>query len=72
MFRFIISFFYSVKGGAFIMYQNGRAFFRGIVSSAIFNRQKQECDNTKYAVFTDVSKFTPWILQNMNENENDN
>lgn len=53
------------------MYKGGKAFLRGIVSAAIYNRRKNECDTTKYSVFTDVSKFTDWILQVMEKNENE-
>jgi secreted trypsin-like serine protease len=38
-----------------------RWYLRGVVSSAIFNRNLNTCDTKNYAVFTDVGSFRDWI-----------
>jgi secreted trypsin-like serine protease len=51
------------SGGGFIVKTNGKWYLRGIVSSSLINPDTYECDTSNFVVFTDVTKFTDWILQ---------
>jgi secreted trypsin-like serine protease len=45
-------------------YEN-KYYLRGVVSSALFDRELFMCDVKNYAVFTDVAAYTPWITQHI-------
>lgn len=47
-------------GGLFVVHEN-TFYLRGIVSSSLYDFNKV-CDVNTYAVFTDVLKFSEWIL----------
>ncbi|KAL7034193.1 hypothetical protein ACKWTF_007889 [Chironomus riparius] len=50
------------SGGAFAVKNDAdsKYYFRGIVSSGV-RGIKYTCDNTKFAIFTDVAQYTDWI-----------
>ncbi|XP_070492243.1 serine protease gd-like [Chironomus tepperi] len=50
------------SGGAFAVKNDAenKYYFRGIISSGI-RGSTYSCDNTKYAIFTDVAQYTDWI-----------
>jgi secreted trypsin-like serine protease len=48
------------SGGGLVVEHKGRWFLRGVVSSAIIDLT-MSCDVHKYAVYTDVNKYTDWI-----------
>lgn len=50
------------SGSGFIMNQNGRWILRGVVSMSISDTYSRTCDLTNYVVFTDASKFLPWLI----------
>ncbi|XP_034236705.1 proclotting enzyme-like [Thrips palmi] len=52
-------------GGLFVKEPDGRWRIRGIVSVSMFSVNEQSCDSYNYAVFTDVSKFLPWLYDEM-------
>lgn len=41
-------------------------YLRGIVSAAILN-EELECSRNDYSLFTDVSYFSDWINQHINQ-----
>ena len=53
------------SGGGVSIRVGSTFFFRGIVSSGLYDQIS--CDVTKYSIFTDVLKFKPWIDQIMRE-----
>ncbi|XP_070492244.1 serine protease gd-like [Chironomus tepperi] len=56
------------SGGAFAMKNDdGKYYFRGIVSAGI-RGDSYSCDNTKYAIFTDVAQYTDWIKNHISMN----
>jgi secreted trypsin-like serine protease len=52
------------SGGGFVMQRNGYWVLRGIVSTSLADPLKG-CNENKYVVFTDVTKYRHWIRQNM-------
>lgn len=50
-------------GAALAVSRNGLWFLRGIFSVALANPSMNNCDLDRYVIFTDVTKFTPWISQ---------
>ncbi|KAK9753133.1 Trypsin [Popillia japonica] len=46
----------------------GRWYLRGFVGFSIRNIETLSCDLTNYAVFIDVAKVRPWILETMQNN----
>lgn len=65
MFVFLIgdaSVCYGDSGGGMIFYEKSKWFIRGIVSISLSQfGQGKKCDPREYVVFTDVTKFVPWI-----------
>ena len=53
------------SGGGVSIIVGSVFYFRGIVSSGLYNQIS--CDVSKYSVFTDVLKFKPWIDHIMRE-----
>ena len=53
------------SGGGLSIKVGSTFYFRGIVSSGL--RDQLSCDVKKFAIFTDVLKFKPWIDQIMGE-----
>lgn len=51
------------SGGGLIVKSGTKWFLRGIVSAGIRDDETQSCDLKSYSVFTDVTKFTNWIQQ---------
>lgn len=39
-----------------------RWYLRGVVSMSLLENEKQMCNVHEFTVFTDVAKFTDWIL----------
>ncbi|CAG9812305.1 unnamed protein product [Chironomus riparius] len=56
--------------GLFVIYQQ-TFYLRGIVSSSLF-KFGQSCDVDSYSVFTDISHFNGWILDNLGNLTNSN
>ena len=54
-----------VSGGGLSIKVGSTFYFRGIVSSGLHDQIS--CDVSKFAIFTDVLKFKPWIDQRMSE-----
>jgi secreted trypsin-like serine protease len=53
------------SGGSFSIRVDGRWFLRGITSfGAMKSKSKNYCDDN-YSVFLDVTKYIPWIMQNI-------
>lgn len=50
------------SGGGFVFMMNGRWLLRGLVSVGINDPLTSSCDPNFYVVFTDVAKFTPWMM----------
>lgn len=48
------------SGGGFVLEKDSKWNLRGIISNALKDSDGA-CDTTKFAVFTDVSKFSDWI-----------
>ena len=48
------------SGGGFVIKTDGIWFLRGVLSHS-FVRLDGTCDVSKYAVYTDIAKFLPWI-----------
>lgn len=53
------------SGGGFMMLRDGRWTLRGVVSMSIADQGR--CDLSQYLVFTDVSKFSDWILETIKQ-----
>lgn len=53
------------SGSGFFIEKEGICYLRGIVSSSLV--RPQGCDVTKYAIYTNVLKFTYWIAYTMKE-----
>ena len=53
------------SGGGLSIKVGSTFYFRGIVSSSLYD--ETGCDVTKFAIFTDVLKFKPWIDQIMRQ-----
>jgi len=49
------------SGSGMIFQLNNKYYLRGIVSVSIALQNHLKCDPQHYVVFTDVSKFLPWI-----------
>lgn len=51
----------SFLGGGFIIQRNDRWMLRGIISIGKGDLDTGKCNKAKYAIFTDVALFLPWI-----------
>jgi secreted trypsin-like serine protease len=51
------------SGSGFYMRRDGKWYLVGIVSASLF--AENTCDLNNYVVFTDISKFELWILNNI-------
>lgn len=51
------------SGSGLMMFHNNRWMIRGLVSSGLTNGNGGQCILTEYIIFTDITKFLPWIRQ---------
>jgi len=55
------------SGGGFYSITDGRYWLQGIISAA-YSASNGLCDNSNYAVFTNVSFFVDWIRETVETN----
>lgn len=55
------------SGGPLMFKRNGKWFLKGIVSASPIDVETHSCDLRTYVVFTDVTKFLPWIKKHIRE-----
>ncbi|XP_063708617.1 serine protease gd-like [Culicoides brevitarsis] len=55
------------SGGPLMMKRRGKWFLKGIVSASPIDVETHSCDLKTYVVFTDVTKFLPWIKRHIRE-----
>lgn len=53
------------SGGGFVVKSGDRWYLRGVVSSALLDRETYMCDTHNYVVFTDVAQFKDWVIQHI-------
>ncbi|XP_047538522.1 serine protease gd-like isoform X3 [Vanessa atalanta] len=53
------------SGGGMVFYMGDSWYLRGLVSLSVARQNEYRCDPTHFVVFTDLSKFLPWIKQNI-------
>lgn len=55
------------SGGPLMSKRSGKWFFKGIVSASPIDVETHSCDLKTFVVFTDVTKFLPWIKRHIRE-----
>uniref|UniRef100_A0A336MBZ6 CSON009297 protein n=1 Tax=Culicoides sonorensis TaxID=179676 RepID=A0A336MBZ6_CULSO len=55
------------SGGPLMLKRAGKWFLKGIVSASPINVETNSCDLRTYVVFTDVTKFLPWLKRHIRE-----